>query len=430
MAQLDRSLRRGETTPKTPSKATMEQLLRDGDGSWWLPSSSSSSSSSCSSPSFARNHDPEEDHVHHQKKSVLSKVKEKARKLRHSLSAKKRHNEDGNTTPSWGVSLEDYEDEEEEDAEYLGAPMYESELAPESYKETGRQHPRAVPVISEKYALPETGSMKDNNNNNNNKENPLSPSIKLTPTKTNDKLSTPPKTVPETESHKSVPALENVTEKLAPAHALVAEATQSIASKIPSLSIATEASRTKNSYSTPSSPQITTSVRTSKTFSAQSSSQPSSAPAAVASRQIFSGPVAPKSEKHVSISGGDKLVWDKGVSVKEYLLHKFEPGEDDKALSRAISEAISPKKPPGDNMSVVDKVREAVSSLLRSSSIESSPPSKPAVISYSAKPAVIPPTKSASLTRSATKASLHIPISTNAREVLEEENHGRILQTN
>lgn len=90
----------------------------DGEGSWWL-----SSATSGSSPSFAKNHDPEEDHVHHQKKSVLSKVKEKARKLKHSLSGKKRHNEDGNTTPSWGVSLEDYEDEEEEeDAEYLGAP--------------------------------------------------------------------------------------------------------------------------------------------------------------------------------------------------------------------------------------------------------------------------------------------------------------------
>ena len=97
----------------------------EGDGSWpWLSStssSSSSSSSSCSSPSFVKNHDPEEDQTHHQKKSVLSKVKEKARKLRHSLSAKKRHNEDGNTTPSWGVNLDDYEDEEE-DAEYLGAP--------------------------------------------------------------------------------------------------------------------------------------------------------------------------------------------------------------------------------------------------------------------------------------------------------------------
>lgn len=72
------------------------------------------------SPAFRREHDPEEDHTHHQKKSVLAKVKERAKKLRHSLSGKKKHSEEGNTTPSWGVSLED--EDEEEDAEYLGAP--------------------------------------------------------------------------------------------------------------------------------------------------------------------------------------------------------------------------------------------------------------------------------------------------------------------
>ena len=31
--------------------------------------------------------------------------------------------------------------------------MYESELAPEGYKENARQNPRAVPVISEKHVL-------------------------------------------------------------------------------------------------------------------------------------------------------------------------------------------------------------------------------------------------------------------------------------
>ncbi|XP_010106533.2 uncharacterized protein LOC21407997 [Morus notabilis] len=141
MAQTDRT--QGRESPKTPTSPTIEQLLREGDGSWWSTPSSSSSP-------HARNHDQEEDHGHHQRKSMLTKVKEKAKKLRHSLSTKKKHsNEDENTTPAWGVSLEDDEDEEE-DAEYLGAPMYESELAPESYKEIARQHPRANPVISEK----------------------------------------------------------------------------------------------------------------------------------------------------------------------------------------------------------------------------------------------------------------------------------------
>lgn len=76
------------------------------------------------SPALRREHDPEEDHIHHQKKSVLTKVKERAKKLRRSLSGKKKHSEGGNTTPSWGVRLEDEEEEEEEDedVEYLGAP--------------------------------------------------------------------------------------------------------------------------------------------------------------------------------------------------------------------------------------------------------------------------------------------------------------------
>lgn len=87
-----------------------------GDASWWPVSTSPTTTS----PRSAKDHDPEEDHNQHHKKSVLTKVKEKAKKLRHSLS-KKKHGDDGNTTPSWGVSLDD-EDEDEDDPEYFGAP--------------------------------------------------------------------------------------------------------------------------------------------------------------------------------------------------------------------------------------------------------------------------------------------------------------------
>ncbi|KAI9107742.1 hypothetical protein K1719_021078 [Acacia pycnantha] len=65
--------------------------------------------------------------------------------------------EDGSGTPqkksvmSIDAPLED--DEEEEDAEYLGAPMYESELAPEAYRENARQHTRATPVIGDNHVL-------------------------------------------------------------------------------------------------------------------------------------------------------------------------------------------------------------------------------------------------------------------------------------
>lgn len=297
--------------------------------------------------------------------------------------------------------------------------VYESELAPDSYKETAKQHPRASPVIYEKHVLLATGSIHDNN-----KESPISPNNKLSQSESNDKLSSPPKTITET-----------VTEKLAPAYASVAETTHSIASKIPGLTISapTEAPQTRNS-SSPLAP-LTTSARTPpspQTFSAQLAPQPLSAPtAAAASTRSFSGLLAPEPRKQVSSSGGgdQQQVWDKGVSVKEYLLHKFEPGEDDRALSRAISEAISPRKTLGE-MSVVDKVREAVSSLLRNDSIlrsQSKPtvdspskpafdsPSKPEVSSLSI-PEVSCPSKTVRLTRSATKAPSHTPFSSNAPE--------------
>lgn len=291
--------------------------------------------------------------------------------------------------------------------------MYESELAPESYKETARQHPRAIPVVSDKHVLPATDAV-----NYNNKENPLSPTNKLTQMKSNDKLYSPPKNITET-SQKLAPALGIVTEKLGPAYAPVAETTHSTASKIPGLTVSspTEASQTKSS--SPLAPQTISSTRTSKpqTLSVHFAPQPLSAPASTTSDQSsFSGPVFPEAIKHVNSSGGgDQQVWDKGVSVKEYLLHKFEPGEDERALSRAISEAISPKKSPGD-MSVVDKVREAVSSLLRNDSIDRSPPKPAAVVSSPSKPSRSSPSKSMKLTRSATKSSSQIPISSNARE--------------
>lgn len=70
-------------------------------------------------PTICKDHELEYDQSPSQKKSVITKVKEKAKKWRSTLS-KKKHNDDDNTTPSWGVSLDDAEDEE--DPEYLGAP--------------------------------------------------------------------------------------------------------------------------------------------------------------------------------------------------------------------------------------------------------------------------------------------------------------------
>ncbi|KAI3811567.1 hypothetical protein L1987_21292 [Smallanthus sonchifolius] len=53
---------------------------------------------------------------------------------------------------------------------------------------------------------------------------------------------------------------------------------------------------------------------------------------------------------------GKSQTRDKGVSVKEYLMHKFEPGEDERALSKVITQAMSPRR---------DKVREAMNSFLK-----------------------------------------------------------------
>ncbi|GAB4860113.1 hypothetical protein Ancab_011591 [Ancistrocladus abbreviatus] len=56
--------------------------------------------------------------------------------------------------------------------------------------------------------------------------------------------------------------------------------------------------------------------------------------------------------------------WDKGASVKEYIRSKLDPGEDNRAVSQVISDAINPKKTPGDK-GVMEKVKETVPSLLQ-----------------------------------------------------------------
>ncbi|KAJ6385038.1 hypothetical protein OIU77_028273 [Salix suchowensis] len=310
--------------PRTPTSPTVEDLLRAEEVSRWSPQSS---------PTLRKDHDPEHDQSPNHKKSVIAKVKERAKKWRSNL-IKKKHSDDSNTTPSWGVSLDD--DEDEEDPEYLGAPMYESEMAPEGYKEAARQHPRAVPVIPEKHVLP--GSVIC--------------------------------------AAEDKPVTETMSEKLAPAYTTVSDATHALISKIQSLTI-----------STPEAPD----TAPTKVAPDQVASDPARAPTDAASGYHF-------------ITGEQK--WDKGVSVKEYIMHKFEPGEDDRALSQVISQAISPRKAASD-VSMVDKVKDAVNSLLRGS--ESSQPT----VYHSAK-----------------NSSSNIPISFDAHEVAEEENHGRILQAN
>ncbi|KAM4095717.1 hypothetical protein ACJW30_08G049800 [Castanea mollissima] len=394
---LDRMHRYGDN-PKSPTSPTFEQLLR-GDGSKWSPNSPSTT--------FGRDHDPEEDHAHPQKKSVLTKVKEKAKKLRNTLSNKKRNSEDDNTTPSWGVSLDDYEEEEEEeDAEYLGAPnmflcffflycffpfcevngKHFNVLAPETYRETARQHPRAIPVISEKHVP--------------------SSSVNCDAEQEKEKTTSPNKTITET-----------VTERLAPAYAAVSDATYALASKVQGLTVSTPAASQTTSREA-IAPQPLSGQTVPQTYSGTSVPQTYSGSSVP---QTYSSSFAPEIGTHANTS---EQIWDKGVSVKEYLMHKLEPGEDERALSQVISEAISPRsrRTPGD-IGVVEKVREAVTSLLRHE--ESS--KYTAVNSAKSTTSHLPISTNAHLAKN---SASHTPISTNVHEVGEEENHGRILQAN
>ncbi|KAE9588158.1 hypothetical protein Lalb_Chr22g0352441 [Lupinus albus] len=354
------------------SRPTMDQFLRGGESAKMSPTYSPNYSKSPSSPYSERlkHHDPEEDQGLYQKKSsVLVKMREGVKRLRNSFRIRKQE-EDGNLTPSWGVSLEDYE--EEEDAEYLGAPMYESELAPEGYKENARQHPRANPVISEKHVL----------------HSPVKSSVEQDQEKQPSIVKSTTTTQPSTTTTHHGPNMKmtekNLAEKLSPAYeeASHSDAANSISSKIQGLSV-------------------------SRTTTAKMSSQTSSI--APPTPSITSAPLSRQTSLSTSPSiNGRYTISPKGASVKEYLKIKFEPGNDEKVLSEVIYEAMSPRRTTTtSDAGVIDKVREAVNSLLHNEE-----PSQ----QYGNK-----------TTSSQTPA---IVSTNNLREVGQEENHGRILQAN
>lgn len=247
-------------------------------------------------------------------------------------------------------------------------------MAPEGYKETARQHPRAIPVIPEKNVSPSNPNPEpikkweaerkfeaDQNKSetekkSSNDDQPVNKSMIK-----NHDAEKPAKTSKEAVAEKPTKTLaEAVTEKLAPAYATVSDATQAIASKIQSLTISTiqtpppisvsKAERSPGAVDHKGSASLTTKQEA-----------PGSAPAALDRIVQDKGRAAAAPGEHPSTS---EQIWDKGVSVKEYIMHKLEPGEDERALSQVISEAISPRRKPGE-VSVVEKVKEAVTSLLR-----------------------------------------------------------------
>ncbi|KAM7257418.1 hypothetical protein ACFE04_013159 [Oxalis oulophora] len=349
MSQLDRKYSNSPRSPSTPT--VVEQLLRRGE---------------MRSPSASpRCHDMEGDHGYHHKKSVLSKVKDKAKKWKHSFSMKKRHNnteEDGSsTTPSWGVSLDELEDENE-DPEYFGAPMYESELAPEACKESARQHPRADHVISSNHFLPNNVHQYHHRHNHYHG--------------IDEERGTP------------TSSANLVNEKIAPINTTRSDhSSNEIAKKIQGLTVSTH-------------------LIASDTPIENDTYQPMDNNFAEKETDELPALESGGLDSPGKLVSPGKQVWDKGVSVKEFIMNTFEPGEDERALSRVIVDAMSPRKQPGD-ASMVDKVKEAVSSMLWTSD------------------------ESANSNRStATKSSTPTSVPGNANQVVEEENQGKILQAN
>ncbi|XP_020879898.1 uncharacterized protein LOC9313580 [Arabidopsis lyrata subsp. lyrata] len=344
------------------------------------------------SPSGSPRKENDGEHSHH-KKSLFSKMKDKAKKLQHSVSTKKRHDEEGDATMSPFSRSEDHEvreggyasfsprdkskdrkireegGEEEEDPEYLGAPMYESKKAPEELKETARQHPRENPVITETNVLSVLPAKQDAEQEQKDctgsntehhpvisEKNVLSDVKQEKPADSDTTTIVTEKTRKECTSQQepispSKTVTETVTEKLAPAYAKVSDATQAITKKIQDMA-----------FPEPTEPEEE--VNDVAEINTAGTNQP---------------------------TGFNTKVWDKGVSMKEYISQKFEPSEDDRELSRVISKAISPRKGSSQTSS------------------------------FGAATTIVPAPNSAD-----NKA----PLLANTNEIVEEENHGKILQPN
>ncbi|XP_010515000.1 PREDICTED: low-temperature-induced 65 kDa protein-like [Camelina sativa] len=367
-----------------PSLSTLSQRSQSGEASK-------------RSPSGSPRKENEGEHSHH-KKSLFSKMKDKAKKLQHSLSTKKRHDEDGDATMSPFSRSEDHEVreggyaslsprdkskdrkiredgggevEEEEDPEYLGAPMYESKKAPEELKKTAMQHPRENPVITETNVLSVLPAKHDAEQEQkdctgSNTEHPViseknvlsdvkqeKPVHSDTTTLTGGSMAE--KTEKECTSQEPISpsktVTETVTEKLAPAYAKVSDATNAITKKIQDMAF-------------PESTEPDEDINDVSEINTAGTNQP---------------------------TGFNTKVWDKGVSMKEYISQKFEPSEDDRELSRVISKAISPRKASSQ------------------------------ATSFGAATTSLPAPNSAD-----NKA----PLLANTNEIVEEENHGKILQPN
>ncbi|KAM7259590.1 hypothetical protein ACFE04_015331 [Oxalis oulophora] len=371
MTQLNRS--HHTQNPTSPTSPAIEQVLCAGEASRWSPNISPT----C--------HDMEDGN--HQKKSVLAKVKEKAKKWKHSLSMKKRHNDDSiSTTPSWRASVDDehynYED---------SAPFVTPKVGPETNKEPPRQIARASdPFISEKHV--DHGSEMEKEKDKGKAKLIASPDESVT--KETPAIMSPAK---ETETEEIVKKIQNLTVSTQTEPATVCHEKQNSTSLPVDKNVTLE---------TEKDIPITRPVADKQPIveTEQKSSLEIEKPAA--SFITDNEAVSP-----VKQASPGQQVWEKGIAMKEYIMNKLEPGEDERALSQVIVDAISPRRNPGD-ASVVDKVKDVVTSLIWSEEQEN-------------------PKANLARANNTTRSVEHVPVSnTAACEVVEEENHGRILQAN
>ncbi|KAF5804561.1 hypothetical protein HanRHA438_Chr05g0208071 [Helianthus annuus] len=245
--------------PKAQTSPTFQQLLQS-DGSKW---------SHIASQIKKKNHDQEDDGNRHNKKSVLAKVKETAKKLKISLRRKK-HSEKNESPcdlapPSSGVGPKD-KGEEEEDAEHHCAQSNNKQ----SLVSTSGKH---LEKLNAKQSKDEDA--------------PSDPSVDAADTDD---------TKNQTSTTIDVPKAHEFPQRN---------------SRFSGLSVSTsETSENKSD----------------------------------------------KSLKEEENAKGESKTIDKGVSMKEYLMHKFEPGEDERALSKVITQTISPRR---------YKMREDMNSFLK-----------------------------------------------------------------
>lgn len=195
--------------------------------------------------------------------------------------------------------------------------VYESELAPEDYKENARQHPRANPVISEKRVLRnaiKSGMEQDRDMLN-------SPATSST---------TPQPATTTTHGGSNMTMTEKIAEKLTPAFAKgpdVAHSTSSNAvSRTPSANLSSQAS---------SGSPLTSSV---------------------------SSPTQNSSSSVVLLGG--RNTGSEGEPMKDYLMNKFESRNYEETHSQVTPETVSHRR-GSSNAGVMDKVKGAVNSLLR-----------------------------------------------------------------